>query len=203
MPILRHSQVYNFYLEAGQSLPQAIPGTYFIYLDGPGEIQVQLDEQPASSVWVGSALVPGIYHGQEQAFSMVRMRNLTAAAIRITVWIGYTDFIDRRRDQIDAPSTLVAVPDLALVYVAGVLLANQSLPLTGAPALPSHIRRKALQIANLDPGTTLKVKDVDGRIAMIVRAGETITQPISGPVSLVNDTGAGVACWVSEIWFTR
>lgn len=203
MSIIRHSQVYNFYLEANQSLPQAIPGTYFVYLDGPGEIEVQLDEQPPSRVWVGAALVPGIYQGKEQSFGMVKMRNVTAAAIRITVWIGFTDFIDRRRDQIDAPSDLVAVDDLATVYVSGILLANQSLPLTGAATIPTRIRRKAVQVVNLDPSTSIKIKDGAGRVALIVRAGETITQPISGAVSIVNDTGAGVACWISEIWFVR
>lgn len=203
MPIIRHSQIYNFYLEAGQTLPQIIPGTYFIYLDGPGEIEVQLDGQSPSRIWVGSALVPGTYEGREQSFSLVQMRNVSASAIRITVWIGFTDFIDRRRDQIEAPSELVAVPDLATVYESGILLANQSLALTGAATIATRIRRRALQVVNLDPSTSIKIKDAAGRVALIVRAGETITQPISGGVFIVNDTGAGVACWMSEIWWTR
>lgn len=197
MAIQRHSSLYTFTLQpgAGKVLPQVIPGQYWSYVEGTGPILVRLDEQPASLIDPGVTL----FAGEGQQFDRFEMSNPTGLAMTIVVWIGYTDRIDRRRNQIEAPTEFVPVPSAA-PYVGGVLAATSQLDLPGNPTT-TRIRRKAIVVVNLDPAIALELCDAAGVVGAVVRATESVTLPISGFVRIKNSSGAPVACHLSEIWW--
>jgi hypothetical protein len=80
------------------------------------------------------------------------------------------------------------------------MLAGANLDLSGvAPA--GYVRRKAVQVSNLDPGSNLLIQNAAGVTGLVVRPGETITQPVSGFLRIRNATGAPIAAVISEVFW--
>lgn len=185
--------IYKLYLKAGQTLPQTIAGNYLQYVDGSAPVEIRKVGGSWDQYWIGTGT------GNER-FTGFEVRNPAAYEVAIYLWVDTVEFIDRRRNQIEAPTEFAPVQDVAGIYVGGAILGNQALDLSGA-AGAGRVRRKAVQISNLDPAQNLLLQDNAGRTGFIVRPGESITQPISGFLRIKNAQTDPVACAVSEIWW--
>ncbi len=275
--------IYKLTLKPGQTLPQVIGGEFIQYVDGPAPLRIRKNGGSWDEYWIGTGT------GREP-FTSFEVENPSGFEVTIYLWVDSVEFIDRRRNQIEAPTEFDPVAEVAGVYVGGALLANQALDLSGNPPA-GRVRRKAVQIFNLDPSSNLLLcsPSVDSvvvsgagdalangkykliaanvftlnesysiqlvssgqfgiyydngstpevryfqstgghtrpesgvwsaapgyapvpavisalipeRVGGVVRPGETITQPVSGPLRVRNATGAPIACYLSEIWWT-
>ena len=186
--------IYKLTLNAGQNLPQQIGGRYFQFIEGPAPIRVRLFGGSFSEFWVGTGTQ------SPEAFPSLELENPETYAVTVFIWVDENEWIDRRRNQIEAATDLIPVADVAGVYVGGALLANAALDLSGA-APDGYVRRKAVQVANLDPAVNLLLQDAAGRTGFVVRPGDSITQPVSGFLRIKNDQATPVACAISEIFW--
>lgn len=185
--------IYRIFLKAGQTLPHPAAGRFLQYVDGNAPVDVRKDGVDWSTYWIGTGT-------GERPFRSFEVRNPEPYDVTVYFWAGEEEFIDRRRNQIEAPTEFAPVADVAGVYVGGVLAPGAALNLSGA-APEGRVRRKAVQVFNLDPAVNILLQDSAGRTGGVVRPGETITQPVSGFLRIKNDAGAGLACAISEIWW--
>ena len=185
--------IYRIPLNAGQTLPQECAGRFLQYVEGPAPLELRKDGTDWGLFYVGTGTGQG-------DFKKFEVRNPNAYAVTVTIWADKEEYIDRRRNLIEAATELVPVGDVAAVFVAGSMLAGANLDLSGvAPA--GYVRRKAVQVSNLDPGSNLLIQTAAGVTGLVVRPGETITQPVSGFLRIRNATGAAIAAAISEIWW--
>ena len=189
--------IYTIKLNPGQTLPQPFAGSFLQYVEGEGPIEIRKNERDWNTYWVGTGTGKG-------EFSRIELRNPNAYAVTVSIWADAEEFIDRRRNQVEAKTEFIAVADSGgyTANAAGGELAATSfidLPGTGSATL---YRRKAVQIANLDPAVALLICNAADRVGLIVRAGESITLPASGFVRVKNATAAPIACSISEVWWT-
>lgn len=185
--------IYRFFLKAGQNLAQPLAGDFLQYVDGSAPIRIRKNGGSWSEYWIGTGTGRG-------SFTSFEVENPAPYDVTVFLWVDVEEFVDRRRNQIEAPNEFAAVEDRAGIYVGGAILANQSLDLSGA-APEGRVRRKAVQVANLDPAVNLLLQDATGRTGFVIRPGESITQPVSGFLRIRNNQAAPVACAVSEIWW--
>jgi hypothetical protein len=133
-----------------------------------------------------------------EPYSVLVFHNPLPKRVAIEVWIGVTEFIDQRVDQVEAPYFIKsALPD-------GVLAADTTLVLDGEPP-DGTLRRKSVQISNQDNNVPLEILDTSGAPSAIVRMGETITIPGSGVVKIRNTNqpgGEAIQCRICEYWYT-
>lgn len=185
--------IYKFTLKAGQNLFQPIGGDFLQYIDGTAPIRIRKSGGSFNEYWIGTGT-------GRAAFTSFEVENPSANEITVYLWVDYEEFIDRRRNQIEAPTEFAPVQDVAGVYVGGVLAAGAALDLYGA-APAGRVRRKAVQVANLDPAVNLLLQDITSRTGFVVRPGESIALPVSGFLRVKNGAGAAVSCAVSELWW--
>lgn len=168
-----------------------VPGRYCYLVDAASRIGMRIGDQPESLFAPGS----GVAFPEGSDFERVELRNPTGAAQQVSVWVGYSEFVDRRIALIEPETELVAWSGTQIGAASGV---------TFPPVLTTpRVRRKALLIDNQDPALPLHVRDVAGNVAFHVRAETTITVPASGIVEVFNPAGAPVACSVCEIYWVQ
>jgi hypothetical protein len=200
MALRRHSSTYDLTIPAGAGrvLPQHIAGRFWTYVEGPGALVVRFDETPSCIMVPGQGIRADDFVGRDE-FERFELSNPTGLEITVRLWVGYTEFTGYSRNQVEAPTEFVPFAPSG-DYAPGILAANGVIDLPGTSSL-ARIRRKAVQIANLDPSATLYLCDAANVVGMVVRAGETITQPLSGFVRLRNTNAAPMAIYGSELWW--
>ena len=107
--------IYKLTLKAGQNLPQVIGGEFIQYVDGPAPIRIRKNGGSWDEYWIGTGT------GREP-FTAFEVENPTAQEVTVYLWVDSVEFIDRRRNQIEAPTEFDPVADVAGVYEAGALL---------------------------------------------------------------------------------
>lgn len=188
--------IYRPIIPAGVPLTQDIRGRAFYYVNGATPILVKFDTQPANLLRPGQ----GFTAQGEDVFDRIEISIPDGTAQQISFWAGFVQFVDNRQDQVEARTVFVPVVSGGNL-AGGVLAPNGFINLPGSPTEELY-RRKAVQIANLDPAVNLELRDAAGHVGLIVRPGETLTQPVSGFIRVANPAGAGVAVRISEIWWT-
>lgn len=118
--------------------------------------------------------------------------------LEVTVLVGKGDPIDHlfnayKNEVIPQPTRLYA-------QTAGKIAANSQVDLTGV-YLTTDIRRKSIQVSNLDSTLWVELLDSVGNPALRIRPLDNITLDIAGKVSVRNSNAAEVACYISEIIF--
>jgi hypothetical protein len=129
-----------------------------------------------------------------ETFKRLEVRNPTLGTILVQIWIGGPLYRDSRANSIE-PRTEFAAS--AVASIAG----GASVDLDGIPT-GLRIRRKAVQVTNLDPNLNFQLRDAAGNVGLTVFAQTSITLPISEFVRIHNPNGAPQAISISEIWWT-
>lgn len=187
------STLHRPIIQAGATLAIPAAGRYFSVVETPGLLGVKLDQAPESLLEQGQQLNASA----DDQFTRVELRNLSAAPIRVAVWIGFTEFVDNRRAAMEAPTRFAPWTGISLAAATG-----QTFP--AAPASATRdVRRKAIVVTNEDPTLSLQVRDAAGVVGHTIFAQTAITLPISGDVEIYNANGAPVACRIAEIWWTQ
>jgi hypothetical protein len=187
--------LYEIPLQPGAN-PATLPARHFKLVESPNALRVKVGDEPEMKLVAGQHL--SAFQGE--LFERLVIWNPLPTVLRVKYWWGRIMFGDDRANQYEAPTVFRAVSENA-DFAAGVLGANGEVDLDGAPAF-GLLRRKAVQVANLDPAVNLELRDGDDNVGLIVRPGETLTQPVSGPIRIANPSAAPVACRISEIWWT-
>lgn len=89
---------------------------------------------------------------------------------------------------------------IAIALPGGLLQPNTPVVLSGTPPA-GYSHRRAFIVSNLDPGNNIFIRDGAGVLADVVGPLTTHRPDISGPVSVVNTSGAAIGAAISEIWY--
>lgn len=168
---------------------EAYLGNKFYIIDASGPIWVKTNNTSEIEFKQGQ--------GQQfsKQFKRVELRNKSATnTIFVKIWVGFGDYIDRRFQLIESSTSYVAN---ALTSIA----ATTAEIFNGVPS-GSQIQRKSLYVSNNDSSNNLEIRDKDNVSGLIVFPKTAIVIPTSDEVEVYNPTGGGVACRVSEIWYT-
>ncbi len=129
-------------------------------------------------------------------FKRLEVRNPSLGQITVVIYVGGPLYRDNRSAVIE-PKTEVAAQAPGVRVIANAT----GVVFTGIPT-GLRIRRKSIQVSNLDPALNLQVRDAAGNVALTVFAATSITLPISEYVQIWNASGGNIASSLSEIWWT-
>ncbi|MDD2764178.1 MAG: hypothetical protein PHE83_09425 [Opitutaceae bacterium] len=129
-----------------------------------------------------------------ETFKRLTVRNPTLGTITVVIYVGGPLYRDARAAVME-PKTA------GIGQAAASLAATSGLTLDGIPT-GLLIRRKSIQLTNLDPNLRLQIRDSSGNILATVFKEQTYILPISESVEFYNPNGSAVACNISEIWWT-
>ncbi|WP_043588557.1 hypothetical protein [Geminisphaera colitermitum] len=163
-------------------------GRYIQIVNALGPVLVKVDEESETLLRAGQ----GIRYDED--FSRIVVRLPDGGAGNVDIWTGYSEFIDRRVDQVEARA--VPVP----VCPGGIIPANEKIDLSGV-ATGNHFRRKCVVISNLDGAVALELQNEAGVSWGIVRAGETISHVTSEFIRIKNPATAAVQVRIAEFWY--
>lgn len=181
------SSIHHVAIARGSPGILAAPGTYLQIVNAGFPLTVRIDGMPETKLLPGQ----GIHTPEE--FSRVVFHTPGNIAAEIDVWCGYSEFIDRRVNQYEAPTELVPWPREKIE-------ANETVDFSGeAPSL-GYYRRRNITISNLDPAISLWIYKGEVR-GGVVRPGETICLSETGRISVKNTATAAVAVAIGEYWW--
>lgn len=165
-------------------------GESFYLIECTGELKMKTDVSPFKTYRKQC----GEKFDEGDEFTRIEVRNY-GPATTIKLWTGWGEYIDRRYELMEAPTTLKGWDAVA-----------QEIPEMGyVDFVPQHgdglIRRKSIIITNLDPNENLRITDTDDHTFMTVFPRTSITLPPSNTVRINNDTGAAISCNVGEIYY--
>lgn len=185
-----------------QRFPQAGIRFYFVECDSDAEIAVKSDKTQAEIFTVGT----GKEFTEEQAFTALEIQNLSAAAVTVTIFAGFGDYIDKRTTIVgNRLSSILPVIEPKTQGAAGAtnpIGAGATINLTGVPVSP-QLRRKCIVVTNLDPALNIQIRDNAGGILLTVFKETSVTLPISEAVQIHNPNGAAVSISYGEIWWMK
>lgn len=194
---------------AGQTQSiQRIPGAgirfYIVEADTYEGVLIKTDKTQAEFFTVGT----GKEFSEEQFFTAVEIENTTPDPITILIFIGFGDYIDRRTTIVGNRLTSimpVIEPSTKLLANASALLANNAtIVLPGVPPNSTYLRRKSIEVSNLDLSGNLQILDDGGvNVALTVFPSTSIILPVSRSVTVRNVSGTAIALSVSEIWWMK
>lgn len=127
-------------------------------------------------------------------FKRLEVRNPSTGSITVVIYTGGPLYRDNRSALIEPKTEIAGWASNSIAATTGQVFA-------GVPS-GYRMRRKCINVTNLDPALNLQVKDSAGNIALTVFAQTSITLPISETVTVHNANGSAVACSISEIWWT-
>ena len=182
-------------IKTGAVEPLQATGENFYVVSSPVTLQIKFPGGDFGSFGQGTGLDAMPDGGQ---FDRLEVRNTSLGDITCVIYIGGPLYRDSRQAVIEPDTVPVGQP---LAVPAGAIAANSELVLNGIPS-GLQIRRKSIQVTNLDANLLLLVKDMANNVVLAVFARTSITLPISKSVKVVNDNGSDMACAVSEIWWT-
>ena len=156
---------------------------------------VDLEIKWAGSEWVTYQQGTGIEDFPEGGtFKRLEVRNPSSGEITVVIYTGGPVFRDNRSALME-PRTEVDA------WSSNSLAAGTGQTFTGVPS-GLRLRRKAINVTNLDPSANLQIRDAAGHIGLTVFPSTSITLPISEAVTVHNATAGAIACSLSEIWWT-
>ena len=191
MSLPRHGSLRRVAVPAGQKNAFSSSGRFLRVIESPVPVEIRLDDQPGSDFGAGT----GLQFPEGEGFQRVEITNSASFDIVVVLWLGFVDYVDNRQALIE-PETEFA-SNAATQIAAGATLA---LP----PALTGlRMRRKAVNVSNMDAALLLELLDPAGVRGMSIPGGYTVTLPVSREVRVRNPNGAPVAVAISEIYWTR
>lgn len=178
-------------IPAGRVIPINAEGRNFYVVYSPVDLEIAMNGTEFAVYGQGAGL-DNLPNGL--TFSRLEVRNNSAAAILVKIYIGGPLYRDSRYAVIEPNTIADGWSGTQLAATTG-----QSFP--GTPA-GLRVRRKAIVATNRDANLDLQIRDSDGHTILTIFPQTSITLPISGPVEFYNQNGSPVACDFAEIWWT-
>lgn len=189
--LTKHGSIHRVVIPDGENVPGPLnaSGSSLFIVNTVGRIRVKIDDQPENILKTGQ----GFNAFAGDTFSRIEFRSVNGKRTELDVWVGYTEFIDRRLDQIAAPSLMVPYPLAAIPP-------KQTVDFKGNPT-KDLIRRESITISNESSEGKLKLVNASGYAWGIVRPGESITHHTSEYVGVYNESGAAISVVIGENWW--
>lgn len=175
----------------GAVQPVNIKGRNFYVVFSPVDIEIK---RPGSE-WATYPHGTGLDTlGDGGEFERLEVRNPSVGTITVVLWIGGPLFRDSRAAIIEPRTEIDA-------WSSNQLAATTGQTFSGLPS-GLRIRRKCIQVTNLDANLNLQIRDAAGHVGLTIFPSTSITLPISESVEVYNPNGSPVSCSISEIWWT-
>ncbi len=178
-------------ITTGAIQPIEASGTNFFVVFSPVTLQIKMPGQ-AFGLYEQGGGIQNLPNGE--TFNRLEVRNTSLGTILVTIYVGGPLYVDSRHSIIE-PDTI------AIGRNVNTIAAATDLTFDGIPA-GNLIRRKCIQVSNLDANLLLVIKDDSGNVVLSVFPRTSITLPISKSCKIGNANGSIVACNISEIWWT-
>ncbi len=178
-------------IPAGAVQPINSGGTNFHVVFSPVDILIKWPGAEFISYQQGSGVdnLPG-----NEEFNRLEVRNPTLGAITVVIYIGGPLYRDSRTNVIEPRTELDG-------WATGVIANGAGHTFDGIPS-GLRIRRKSINVTNLDAASNLQIRDSATHVALTVFPQTSITLAVSESVEVYNASAAPVACNVSELWWT-
>lgn len=202
------SQILSNGVLAGKTIPLPITGTTFYVTASSGPIEIRPHSKSGPGSWAQYTPGTGLDVLEENAFSMLEVRNPNAAApVVFQMFIGWDQFIDKRlilaiaqTPQVVFPTYPVAsaAPNVDIVDLSGQAFTD----INGNEWYALY--RVAILVSNPDTGVTFNVQHAGSVIAggpaiISVPPQTAVRLDIAGDYSL-NLGGSNINALVSEIY---
>lgn len=162
-------------------------GTYIEIVQSYGPVLVIIDQTEPRELLANQGFrVAG-------GFERLTFRTPDGRAAVIRIWAGDDEFINRRQEQISAPSIMSP-------WEGNAVASNQTVPFTGALD-GDRIRRESITISNMSPEGNLLLVNQAGLTWGVVRPGETITHRTSEYVGVKNTAAYAISAIIGENWW--
>ncbi len=175
-------------IAAGKIEPINAEGRNFHVVFAPSDIEIKWSGGEFGTYQQGT----GINDMPEgRTFKRLEVKNPTTSDMLVTIYIGGPIYKDSRAAVIEPKTKAKGWAGVSINAATGVTF-------DGIPT-GREIRRKCIQVTNLDATLTLQIRDTDGDVVLTVFPETSITLPISEAVEVYNQNGAAVSCNISEI----
>lgn len=199
----RTSLFINASIPAGGTLPFAATGTQFYVLVTSAPISIRPSKGSFNSYNVGQ----GLQLDEVNAFSSIEVKNETANAIAVSIFVGFDSFIDNTLILNNASNPAVAYPTYPTPNAAATININD---LSGTSFTDINgkkwiaVNRVAILIFNTDTGSTYLVQKSGSAISngpaiASVFAQTAVRLDVTGNYTMATG-GANINVIVSEIY---
>ncbi|MBW7895152.1 MAG: hypothetical protein H3C27_08560 [Opitutaceae bacterium] len=184
-----HTEILS--IAPGQVQPINLDGRNFFVVFAPVEIDIKLpgDEFVSYGQGTGMGDLP-----DGKVFKRLEVRNPSLGTILVKIYIGGPLYRDSRAAIIEPKTRGIGWAGVSIPATSGVTFTGITAGLL--------IRRKAIQVTNLDAALDLQLRDPDGNVILTIFPRTSITLPISEEIEVYNQNGSAVACNISETWWT-
>jgi hypothetical protein len=183
---------FNFDLAPGKTDGVNIGSAdFFAVVFCPGDLEIKLPGGTFTLFGQGDSytMPPGEF------FTRLEVKNPSIVnTTRVVIYAGLGRYEQRRQSVIEPATEFSGSPTTSLAGGSGIAFDGIT---TG-----NRIRRKSINVSNLDPAAPLQLRDINGTVALIVPAGHSITLPVSQYIELYNPGGSAVSFAFNEIWWT-
>lgn len=183
---------YTLFLGPGKIEPVNCGGAdFFAVVMSAGDLEIKMPGGEFTLFGQGDSytLPPG------EKFTRLEVRNPSASnSAKVILYAGLGRYEQRRQSVIEPDTEFISDPGTSLAAHTGVVFDGI---VTG-----QRIRRKSIEISNLDAALSLQMRDQNANVGLTISAGHSITLPISKYVELYNPNGSAVSYAFSEIWWT-
>ncbi len=203
--VTRTSRVAVFPLAANEiaRVPGSGTSFYIVDCDSDAFVGIKTDKTSEEFFTVGT----GKSFTAEQFFGAIELRNTSASAIVVTMFIGFGDYIDHRTNivgnRLSSILPVIEPKTKPLANPAVTLAAATALALSGVAPSTLYLRRKAIVVSNIDPNNNLQVRDAANIVMLTIFPQTSITLPLSESCNIFNPNVAAVALSVGEIWWMK
>ena len=211
------SAIVNIDVPAASVVPVEIAGKMFRVLYSDAALQIRYDSGPFIPHDVGTGQVlpaPMDQNGvpRQTYFKRLEIRNTSVLVLsHVILFVGTDDYVDSRLNlvRLAAGQYLPVMEGRSRIAAwNGVsILGGASLALAGAVAIDGgdplnyvDIKRQSVVIANLDPASSLLIRDAAHTACGAVLPQTEQILPISEAIEVHNATGGAIACYIMEIW---
>jgi len=205
LPVQRaqRSAIVPVLIPANSTIPIAAAGTQFYVLQTSAAVNIRVSGGAFNTYYAGT----GENYVVEQPFSNLEIQNPYSTNISCLIFVGFSDFIDKRLYLTNSQFPQVVYPTAPVPNVAASIAINdrsgtQITDINGN--LYWAVKRFAVVISNFDTGTTYILQKAGGTGGITpgllgVFPQTNVNLPIDGNYSLATG-GGNINCIVSEIY---
>lgn len=180
-------------IPAGETLAFNAYGKSFYLIEASGPVGITTANVSEKFYKKGQ----GEDYPDQLRFDRLELRNSGPGEITVFIWAGFGKFVDSRFEVLEAYTDIVGSNVSTTTIPNG-----DNVNLIGTPT-GNQIQRKSVIISNLDANGILVIKDQANAYCCAVFPLTSITFPAAGFVQIVNESGADIACYISEMWYTQ
>lgn len=186
----RAPNISRVYIPANGSTGIPSYGFAFYIVASTAEVKVKTDKTGFLTYKQGT----GEQFTEDLEFQRLEFLNPNAFPVVVDIWYGFGAYIDRRFELLDAPTSAVGS--------SATLAGGADIDYLATPT-GNQLRRKYAIITNRDAANPLILRDLDGNEMATIFAEQNFVIDSSAGFNIFNDTGAGIAYQVAEVWYVN